>query len=140
METNLYSESVTGLPGIKFPSHTFDGFVGMSQEESIRLLNELKTAIYQDRYVYTQNWSDGQIVFMDQEITLHKRPTNVSDGDRRTMARVITYMNKLYPNKQPTELVRVDGKFYDHDEFAQLVDADRLRTFEQFEEEIQNYD
>lgn len=134
METKLYSESVTGLPGIKFPSHTFDGFVDMSREESFKLLSEIQKKIYQDKYVYTQDWQDGQIVFMDQEITLHKRPTNVSDGDKRTMARVITYMNYLYPNKQPTNYVRWNGQFYSHDEFAKLVDKDRLRTFELYEE------
>jgi alpha-ketoglutarate-dependent taurine dioxygenase len=130
-ETRLYSESVTGLPGIKFPSHSFDGFAGMSRAESDRVLNELKQSIYQEQYVYTQNWQDGEIVFMDQEITLHKRPTNVKDGDKRTMARVITYMNYLYPDRALATHVRVDGKFYTHDEYAHMVDQDRQRVFEQ---------
>jgi alpha-ketoglutarate-dependent taurine dioxygenase len=134
-ETRLYSESVTGLPGIKFPSHSFDGFVGMSRTESDRLLAELKQSIYQERYVYTQNWQDGEIVFMDQEITLHKRPTNVKDGDKRTMARVITYMDNLYPDRPLATHVRVDGKFYTHDEYAAMVDLDRKTTFEQVEKE-----
>jgi alpha-ketoglutarate-dependent taurine dioxygenase len=130
METKLYAESVTGLSGIKFPSHSFDGFVGMSTEESDRVLKELKTAIYQDKYVHTQNWQDGQIVFMDQEITLHKRPTNVLDGDKRTMARAITYWDKLYPNKQIAKTVRVDGVEYSLDDFCNLVDEDRKKRFE----------
>ena len=135
METRLYSESVTGLPGIKFPSHSFDGFVGIGMQESMKILNELQKTIYQDKYVYTQNWQDGQIVFMDQEITLHKRPTNVLDGDKRTMARVITYMNKLYPNKQPTDKVRLNGKLLTHEEFASIVDKDRLTTYTLYEEQ-----
>lgn len=135
METRLYRESVTGLPGIKFPSHSFDGFVGMGMEESMKILNELQKAIYQEKYVYTQNWQDGQMVFMDQEITLHKRPTNVLDGDKRTMARVITYMNKLYPNKQPSTHLRVNGQMYSHDEFAKIVDEDRLKTYTLYEDE-----
>jgi len=130
METKLYAESVTGLSGIKFPSHSFDGFVGMSMEESERVLKELKTVIYQDKYVHTQNWQDGQIVFMDQEITLHKRPTNVLDGDKRTMARAITYWDKLYPNKQISKTVRVDGVEYSLDDFCNLVDEDRKKRFE----------
>lgn len=134
METQLYRESATGMPGIKFPSHTFDGFVGMSRAESDKFLNELKQAIYKDEYVYTQNWRDGQIVFMDQEITLHKRPTNVKDGDRRTMARTVTYLDKLYPDQSPTKVVRYNGNLYTHDEFAKIVDKDRLRVFEEFEE------
>lgn len=131
METRLYSETATGLPGIKLPTHSYDGFVGMSRAESDKIMAELKKAIYQDKYVYTQNWRDGQIVFMDQEITLHARPTNVQHGDKRTMIRVVTYLNKIFPNSQPAETVRWNGKEYTHDEFAKLVDADRLKYFEQ---------
>jgi alpha-ketoglutarate-dependent taurine dioxygenase len=130
METKLYTESATGLSGIKLPSHSFDGFVGMSVQESQRVFDELRSAIFKEQYVYTQNWDDGQIVFMDQEITLHKRPTNVKDGDLRTMARVITYLDKLYPHCAPYDFVRYQGQQLSHDQFAALVDADRLRVFE----------
>lgn len=139
METHLYRETATGRPGIKFPSHTYDGFVGMSRQESDRILTELKSAVYQDRYVYTQDWQDGQIVFMDQEITLHKRPTNIKDGDKRLMARCITYVNHLYPDaeygRRSTE-VRYQGQVLTKDEFIRVVDQDRLNTFnhEQLEE------
>lgn len=130
METKLYSESATGLPGIKFPSHSFNGFVGMSKEESNKIIAELKRAVYNNKYVYTQDWQDGQIVFMDQEITLHKRPTNITDGNKRTMARTITYLDKLYPSKTPMSKVRYNGQEYSYDEFIQLVDEYRLREFE----------
>ena len=130
METRLYSETATGLTGMKIPSHSFDGFVGMSREESDRVMDELKKAVYQDRYVYTQNWQDGQLVFMDQEITLHKRPTNVKDGNLRTMARVITYVNKLFPENKRAEVVRYLGKQISHDELAKLVDQNRREIFE----------
>lgn len=131
METRLYSENAAGLPGIKMPSHSFDGFVGMSRNESSKIFQELKKHIYQDKYVYTQNWKDGQIVFMDQEITLHARPTNVKDGDNRLMSRVITYLDKIYPAKIPTKQVRVNGRMYNFDEFAIMVDQDRKRIFEE---------
>jgi hypothetical protein len=131
METRLYSETLTGLTGMKLPSHSYDGFVGMSREESDRIMSELKKAVYKDQYVYTQNWNDGQVVFMDQEITLHARPTNVQDGDKRTMARVITYLNHLFPHRQPATGVRYQGQQITHAEFAKLVDADRRRYFDQ---------
>lgn len=130
METRLYRETVTGLGGLKLPTHSFDGFVGMSQDESHRLLGELRKAVFHDKYVYTQDWQDGQMVFMDQEITLHARPTNIKDGDKRTMARVITYLDKIFPNGAPTTTVRIDGQHYDHDEFVALVDKDRKKYFE----------
>lgn len=130
METNLYAESAGGVPGIKLPSHSFNGFVGMSKQESTKILDEIKQHIFQEKYVYTQNWEDGQIVFMDQVITLHKRPTDVKEGDRRTMARVITYFDTLYPNLGPTQTVQLNGKQMTHDEFAILVDQDRKKMFE----------
>jgi alpha-ketoglutarate-dependent taurine dioxygenase len=130
METNLYSKSVTGLPGIKFPSHSFNGFVGMTIQESKKILKELTKEVYQEKYVYTQNWQDGQIVFMDQEITLHKRPTNIEHGSKRTMARVITYLDKLYPEIKLSNTVKLNGKRYTQDEFLALVDRDRKVQFE----------
>ena len=133
-ETRLYHETATGITGIKLPSHSFDGFVGMSRAESDSIMQELYRAIYQEKYVYTQNWEDGQIVFMDQEITLHKRPTNVEHGNKRTMARCITHLNKLYPNLPQTQIathIRWNNNLYDVDTFASMVDADRLRIFEE---------
>lgn len=134
LETKLYSETASGLSGMKIPSHTFDGFVGMTREESFKLLDELKRLVYQDRYIHTQNWQDGQIVFMDQEITLHKRPTNVQDGDRRTMARSITYVNYLYPDSahaQRRSSYRYKGEIYTEQEFVKIVDQDRRTQYEQ---------
>jgi alpha-ketoglutarate-dependent taurine dioxygenase len=133
LETKLYTETATGLSGMKIPSHSFDGFVGMSYEESARLLKEILKLVYQEKYVYTQDWQDGEIVFMDQEITLHKRPTNITHGSKRTMARVITYLDKLYPQHAPWSTVRFQGQDLTHDEFAKLIDDDRRQTFDEFE-------
>lgn len=131
METSVYQETVTGLPGIKLPTHSFDGFVGMSKAESDKVMAELRKAIFQDKYVYTRDWDDGQIMFMDQEITLHARPTNIHDGNKRTMIRCVTYLNKIFPHIQPASTVRWNGKEYSHEEFAKLVDADRLKYFDE---------
>ena len=129
-ETRLYAESVKGLPGIKFPSHSFNGFVGMSVEESKKVFDELKQAVLKDKWVHTQNWQDGQIVFMDQEITIHRRPTNVKHGDLRTMARVITYWNKLFPEAQPFTTMRYKGQVYSHDDIVKIIDENRIKEFE----------
>ena len=128
-----YTETATGLSGMKIPSHSFNGFVGMSDAESVKLLKEILRLVYQEKYVYTQDWQDGQIVFMDQEITLHKRPTNVGHGSKRTMARVITYLDKLYPQHKPWTTVRFKGQQLSHEEFAKIIDIDRKKTFEEFE-------
>lgn len=128
-ETRLYSESVTGLPGIKFPPHSFDGFVGMSVDESQKLYDELKRIIMKEKWVYTQNWQDGQIVFMDQEITLHCRPTNVTHSSKRTMARTAIYWNKLFSNAQPFERIRYKGQLLTRDEIIELIDKIRQEEF-----------
>jgi alpha-ketoglutarate-dependent taurine dioxygenase len=133
METNLYRETSTGLSGMKIPSHSFNGFVGMSMEESLRIMEEINKKVYNEKYIYTQDWQDGQIVFMDQEITLHKRPTNIQDGDKRTMARVSTYLNKLFNNEQSKrmEVIKHNGSVYTLDEFAKMVDEDRKKSSKQ---------
>lgn len=135
METKLYRETCSGLPGMKIPSHSFDGFSGMGRSESDRVIEELKKVCFKEEYVYTQNWKDGQIVFMDQEITLHKRPTNIKDGDKRTMARAISYLNKIFDNEQSKRLsqIRYNGSFYGIDDFIRLVDEDREKIFLTYE-------
>jgi len=132
METSLYTETASGLSGMKIPSFTFDGFVGLSREESDKILNEIKKIIFQDKYVYTQNWKDGQVVFMDQEITLHKRPTNIQAGNKRTMARLIFYVNKLFDTEksQRVTTVKHNGSVYNIEDFVKLVDEARKREFE----------
>ena len=75
---------------------------------------------------------DGEIVFMDQEITLHKRPTNIKDGDKRLMARCITYVNHLFPTAEygrRADSVRYNGQVLTKNGFAKVVDQDRRDAF-----------
>ena len=129
VESRFYSETVTGRPGLKLTIHSFDGFVGMSKEESDKIMKEITNIALQDKYVYTQDWQDGQIVFMDQEITIHKRPTNIQHGNRRKMARCITYLNYLFPDKPIGNTIKLNGHDLSHDEFIKLVDEDRKRQY-----------
>jgi alpha-ketoglutarate-dependent taurine dioxygenase len=133
LETRLYSETVTGLSGLKLPTHSFDGFAGMSREESDRILAELNAAVFKDKYVYTQDWQDGQLVFMDQEITLHKRPTNITHGNNRLMNRVICYLNKIFPHKQPVKHARFEGQEISFDELLEKVDQARKEFVEHYQ-------
>jgi hypothetical protein len=68
---------------------------------------------------------------MDQEITLHARPTNIKDGDKRTMARLISYVNKIFPENKRSYHVRYQGELITHDELADLVDQQRKKTFDE---------
>ena len=131
MECPLLDQTSTGRKGIKFPSHSFSHFRGMSKSESAKYKAHLWEKLNKPEYIYTQNWQDNQIVFMDQNITLHARPTNVKDGDTRTMSRCITYMNKLFTDveNQPKDYIHWDGKVLNHDQFASMVNEQRLEEF-----------
>jgi len=129
-ETPLYSETASGRPGIKFPSYTFNGFVGMSDAESWKIHSMLSQAIYNPDYIYQHDWQDGQVMYFDQSICLHRRPTNIVDGDQRTMTRIVTFMDKLYENAGPRDYVLWNGQKLTHNEFAVLVDADRKAAYE----------
>ena len=127
METRLLDQTVTGRMGVHFPSHCFTHFKGMSRAESAKAKDHLWAHFGKPEYAYVHDWQDGEIVFMDQQITLHARPTNIVDSHSRTMCRMISYLDRLYPGNGPADHILYDDKRLSHDEFAELVDAARLR-------------
>jgi alpha-ketoglutarate-dependent taurine dioxygenase len=125
MECPLKDKTATGREGIKFPSHSFGHFKGMSREESLKFRDHLWSLANKPEYIYTRDWQDGQIVFMDQNITQHARPTNVTAGSKRTMVRMVSHVNKLFENQDPVEYIMFKGEKYPHDVFAKMVDEAR---------------
>ena len=125
MECPLVDQTATGVRGIRFPSHCFSHFRGVSKKESLKIKNHIWSLLNKPEYIYTHDWKDGEVVFMDQNITLHARPTNVVDGDTRTMCRMISYVDKLYPGNGPEEHVLYNGELLTHDKFAEMVDSQR---------------
>jgi taurine dioxygenase len=47
------------------------GFVGMDQQESFALIDELTAFVTQDRFVYRHKWRKGDILVWDNRCTLH---------------------------------------------------------------------
>ncbi len=129
LESKLVDVTASGVKGISYPSHSFSHFKGMSRNDSLKYREHLWSLINKPEYIYHQDWKDGQIVFMDQNITLHARPTNVKAGNKRTMCRMISYMDTLYPDEQPFDYVQVDGQKIGHPEFVKMVDAERYNEF-----------
>lgn len=129
MECPLVDSTASGRKGIKFPSHSFKGFKGMSKEESQKTKDYIWSLLNKPENIYTHNWKDGQTVFMDQNITLHARPTNVKDGDKRTLSRMVTYMDKLFDNQTPNDYILYNGQKLDHETFANMVDEQRKKEF-----------
>ncbi len=129
MECALVDQTASGVKGLRFPSHCFSHFKGMSRKESLKYRAHLWDQINKPEYIYTHNWKDNQTMFMDQNITLHARPTNVKDGDSRTLSRMISYLDKLYPGNGPADHVLYDGRKVGHAEFAAMVDAQRRKEY-----------
>ena len=130
MESPLKDKTAAGVEGIKFPSHSFSHFRGLSIEQSNQYKQHLWEKINKPEYIYTHNWEDGQIMFMDQNITLHARPTNVQQGNKRTLTRMVTYLDKLYPKTgKPKDTILWMNSELTHDEFAGLIDVQKQKEF-----------
>jgi hypothetical protein len=104
--------------------------MGMTVEESRKYLSHIWSKMNQPQYIYTHNWRDGEVCYMDQAITLHARPTDVKDGDTRRMWRCSGYLDKLYPGKGPmTMKINVEGEDITWDELFKRVDEVRLSEY-----------
>ncbi len=130
MESPLKDQTASGVEGIKFPCHSFSNFRGINVSESNEYRKHIWSKIHKPEYIYTHHWEDGQIMFMDQSITLHARPTDVQDGNTRTLVRMVTYMDKLFPETgKPKDSIMWNEKNIPHNEFAKLVDQKRLQDY-----------
>jgi len=129
MEQPLRQETATGVQGIKFPATSFSRFKGISEEESVKYRDYLWSLLNKPEYIYTRNWEDGQIMFMDQTITIHARPTDIKEGNNRTLARCISHVNKLFENQEPLDYVLFDGRKVPSAEFNEMADKQRVREF-----------
>ncbi|MET0342370.1 MAG: TauD/TfdA family dioxygenase [Polyangiales bacterium] len=61
--------------------------VGLPREEGIALVEALRTHLFQDRFRYEHPWQVGDIVYWDNQSTLHAR-TSFDPSTRRVMKRV----------------------------------------------------
>jgi len=126
----LAAETASSVGGIHFPGSLFSHFLGMSVKESEKYLKHIWSLMDKPKYVYTHNWKDGEVVYMDQAITLHARPTSVEDGDTRRMIRCSGYLDKLYPEHGPgTMKINVEGEDITWDELFKRIDAIRLEEY-----------
>ena len=126
----LRSESASGVAGIHFPESLFGYFLGMSVAESEKYIKHLWSLMNKPKYIYTHNWKDGEVVYMDQAITLHARPTSVEDGDMRRMWRCSGYLDKLYPKHGPwTMKINVEGEEITWDELFERIDKTRKEEY-----------
>lgn len=131
IESPLVETTATGRKGMRFPNYMFGHFKGMSKEESVKFRDHLwsKMTDPNNGYIATKDWNDGDLIFMDQNITLHARPTDVKEGMKRTMVRNCTYVNKLFEGQDPIEHILMDGKEIPYNDFLKIIDEKKLREY-----------
>ena len=124
------AQTASGMGGIHFPGSLFSHFLGMEVEESNKFIKHIWEKINKPEHIYTHNWSDGEVCYMDQAITLHARPTDVKDGDTRRMWRCSGYLDKLYPGKGPgTMKINHLGNEISWDELFEKIDKIQLEEY-----------
>ena len=74
------------------PMHTH-GFVGMTQDEAWRLIEELADHATQDRFTYYHQWRVGDLLMWDEMATMHRGAGDYKPDQRRVMLRTIVYPN-----------------------------------------------
>jgi alpha-ketoglutarate-dependent taurine dioxygenase len=70
---NIVRENRRGRKGIYLPYLQMFYFVGMTEEESQPLIEKLAKHITQEKYVYSHDWEDGDIVIADMVFGIHRR-------------------------------------------------------------------
>jgi alpha-ketoglutarate-dependent taurine dioxygenase len=129
-ECPLSRTTASGVRGINFPNHGFSHFKGMSQAESEKYRSYLWDKLNKPENIYTHNWQDGQWVMFDLDITLHRRPTNVTHGNKRYLVRTSSYLDKLYPGHGRDPKFVVDGKRLSYQEALAKADSLCKEEFE----------
>lgn len=74
-----------GRKGVRLSYNTLQYFKGYTQQESDEILKFIMNHFMKEEYAYRQNWKNGELVFMDQTITVHRRTTK--DCSKRVMIR-----------------------------------------------------
>ena len=72
------------------PTHCH-GFVGMTNEESTPLIEELRDHSIQDDLVYYHSWRVGDVVIWDEIATMHRGAADAAPEQRRIMLRTIVH-------------------------------------------------
>lgn len=72
-QPNLVHTNNAGKTGLFFPFLQIHQIVGMSEEESVAFINELKAHVLQEKYMFHHEWQDGDVVLAEQWLGIHKR-------------------------------------------------------------------
>lgn len=70
---NILHTNIAGITGLYFPWIYIHKFVGMSVEESKKIIEPLARFTVQEKYLYRHEWEDGDVVIAEQWLGVHKR-------------------------------------------------------------------
>jgi alpha-ketoglutarate-dependent taurine dioxygenase len=69
----IVTTNIAGKKGLFFPFLQLFYFKGMSEEDSIKIIDPISQHITQDKYCYHHDWDDGDVVIAEQVLGIHKR-------------------------------------------------------------------
>jgi len=92
----LVIKSPGGIRGLHFTYTSISHFDGLPPEESSRIYDYLKDHVRQPKYIHRHNWRDGDLLFMDNTITMHRRPTK--DCSKRVLYRMCFNYDRVLPS------------------------------------------
>jgi alpha-ketoglutarate-dependent taurine dioxygenase len=131
-EVPVACNSTTGRKGIRLSYNTIVGFKNYSEKDTQGIIDFMINTFLKDEYVYHHDWRDGDIVWMDQTITVHRRPTK--DCSKRVLIRqTCNFDNLLGKGTQGLQNLGYevpgiikDGKMLSKDEFNHTVKFTRV--------------
>jgi len=85
---NLVQTNNAGKVGLFFPFLQIHGFVGMTADESKKIMDPLAEYTIQDKYCYHHYWDDGDVIIAEQWLGIHKR-WPFKEIDKRVLHRAV---------------------------------------------------
>lgn len=89
------THSESGKRGIYLDTHTEVEVVGYDDQRGAALIEKLRAHIAQPKYRYEHQWQVGDIVYWDNQVTLHSR-TGFPSDQRRLLKRVSLAGNRPF--------------------------------------------
>lgn len=69
----LVKTAINGKDGLHFSPSQITGIVGKDEEEFVKLKKYIMQEYVTPEYIYDHVWQDGDILWMDQHVTIHRR-------------------------------------------------------------------
>jgi len=70
---NLVHTNITGVKGLYYPFNQIKGFVGLTDQETREIMDELTAYTTQEKFLYHHDWDDGDLTISEQWSGVHKR-------------------------------------------------------------------